>query len=198
VDSVTRDDSTGRGRIQAARVRQAGVDAGIGPDSALAPFVEALAAATEKIADIPAEVSRRMAEVKRPEATFTAEDVVRLTKAVTANAARELPHAIDRMATQRYWRYGLIGGVLIAAALVATGAGGYWRGSRTEAERYANLPAELNVAMSNHDAARWLDMMRKNTQPGALDRCTSVDTTATGGRACSFVLWTEPPGAAPR
>jgi hypothetical protein len=61
------------------------------------------AAATERIADIPAEVSRRIAEVTRPEATFTAEDVVRLTKAVTANAAAELPYAIDRMATQRYW-----------------------------------------------------------------------------------------------
>jgi hypothetical protein len=80
---VTPDDSAGRGRIQAAKMRQAAVDAGIGPDNALAPFVEALAAATERIADIPAEGSRRIAEVTRPEATFTAEDVVRLTKAAS-------------------------------------------------------------------------------------------------------------------
>jgi hypothetical protein len=69
------------------------------------------------------------------------------------------------------------------------------RGSRTEAERSAGLLGEFNLALSNRDAARWLDIMRKNPQPGALDRCASVDTTATGGRACSFVLRTEPPRA---
>jgi hypothetical protein len=46
-------------------------------------------------------------------------------------------------------------------------------GNSTEAERYANLPAEFNVAVSNHDAATWLDMMRKNPH-GALDRCTDA------------------------
>jgi hypothetical protein len=36
----------------------------------------------------------------------------------------------------------------------------------------ANLPAEFNVAMSNHDAVQWLALMRKNPQRGALDGCT--------------------------
>jgi hypothetical protein len=72
------------------------------------------------------------------------------------------------------------------AAHVACGDAFYQRG-------HANLPAEFNVAMSNHDA-RWLDMMRKNPR-GAFDRCVIVDTATTGGRACSFVLWTEPPRA---
>jgi hypothetical protein len=65
-------------------------------------------------------------------------------------------------------------------------------GSRTEAERSAGILAEFNVALSNHDAAKWLDMMRKNPR-GALDSCVTVDTATTGGRACSFVQWTEPP-----
>ena len=64
--------------------------------------------------------------------------------------------------------------------------------SRTEAEKSAGLPGEFNVAMSN-DAARWLDIMRKNPR-GALDRCTDVPQAS--GKACSFVLWTEPPAAA--
>jgi hypothetical protein len=67
-------------------------------------------------------------------------------------------------------------------------------GSRTEAERYVNLPAEYGVAMKNSDPARWLDLMRKNRQPGALDHCTSVSQT-NGGSACTYVLWTEPPPA---
>jgi hypothetical protein len=44
-------------------------------------------------------------------------------------------------------------------------------GSKTEAEKSAGLLGEFNLALSNHDAARWLDIMRKNPQPGALDRC---------------------------
>ena len=35
-------------------------------------------------------------------------------------------------------------------------------GSRTEAEKSAGLQTEFNPALSNHDAAKWLDMMRKN------------------------------------
>jgi hypothetical protein len=60
----------------------------------------------------------------------------------------------------------------------------HWRllvGSRAEVER-SGLLGEFNLALSNHDAAKWLDIMRKNPQPGALDRCTSVDTTTTGGK----------------
>jgi hypothetical protein len=65
-------------------------------------------------------------------------------------------------------------------------------GSRTEAEKSAGLLGEFNLALSNHDAARWLDIMGKNPR-GALDKCVTVDTTTTGDKACSFVLWTEPP-----
>ena len=67
-------------------------------------------------------------------------------------------------------------------------------GSRTEAEKSAGLQGEFNLALSNHDAAKWLDMMRKNPR-GAFDRYVTVDTATTGGRACSFVLSTEPPRA---
>ena len=63
-------------------------------------------------------------------------------------------------------------------------------GCRTEAEKSAGLQGEFNLALGNHDAAKWLDIMRKNPR-GALDR--SSPTTARSGRACSFVLWTEPP-----
>jgi hypothetical protein len=66
-------------------------------------------------------------------------------------------------------------------------------GSRTEAEKSAGLLGEFNLALSNHDAARWLDIMRKNPR-GAFDRCTDVPQVS--GKACSFVLWTEPPAAA--
>ncbi len=45
------------------------------------------------------------------------------------------------------------------------------RGSRT---RSAGQLGEFNLALSNRDAARWLDIMRKNPQPGALDRCVTV------------------------
>ncbi len=65
-------------------------------------------------------------------------------------------------------------------------------GSRTEAGRSAGLLGEFNLALSNHDAARWLDMMRKNPH-GAFDRC--VDVPQASGKACSYVLWTEPPSA---
>ena len=47
---------------------------------------------------------------------------------------------------------------------------------------FAGLLGEFNLALSNHDAAKWLDMMRKNPR-GALDRCVTVDTATTGGRA---------------
>jgi hypothetical protein len=67
------------------------------------------------------------------------------------------------------------------------------RGSRTEAERSAGLLGEFNLALSKRDAARWLDMMRKNPH-GAFDRCTDVPQAS--GKACSFVLWTEPAKAA--
>jgi hypothetical protein len=60
--------------------------------------------------------------------------------------------------------------------------------------RYANLPAEYNIAMKNRNAARWLDLMRKNAHNTALDGCTEVKQPA-GGKACSFVLWTELPPA---
>ena len=46
-------------------------------------------------------------------------------------------------------------------------------GSRTEAEKFADIPGEFNLALSNHDAAKWLDMMRKNPR-GAFDRCIDV------------------------
>ena len=59
--SITPDDPAGRGRIQAARIRQAAVDAGIGPDNALAPFVAAIAQATEEIIEAPGEVDERIA-----------------------------------------------------------------------------------------------------------------------------------------
>ena len=65
-------------------------------------------------------------------------------------------------------------------------------GSRTEAEKSAGLQTEFNLALSNHDAASWLDMIQDPR--GAFDRCTDVPQTS--GRACSFVLWTEPPAAA--
>jgi hypothetical protein len=77
-------------------------------------------------------------------------------------------------------------------------------GSRTEAEKSAGLLGEFNLALSNHDAAKWLDMMRKNPRGafdlmrknprGAFDRCTDVQQAS--GKACSFVLWTEAPAAA--
>ena len=65
-------------------------------------------------------------------------------------------------------------------------------GSRTEAEKSAGLLGEFNLALSNHDAAKWLDMMRKNPR-GAFDRCVTVVPQASGAGRCSFVLWTEPP-----
>jgi hypothetical protein len=48
--------------------------------------------------------------------------------------------------------------------------------------------------MKNRNAARWLDLMRKNAHNTALDGCTEVKQPA-GGKACSFVLWTELPPA---
>lgn len=67
----------GRGRILAARVRQAAVEGGIGPDSPLAPFVEAIAQATEEIteasASVPGEVHHRVAPLLDEVRTLTAE-----------------------------------------------------------------------------------------------------------------------------
>jgi hypothetical protein len=93
---------------------------------------------------------------------------------------------------------------LVAAGTVAFGGamlgGGYWWASSAAAARYAaleeeyiNLPAEFNVVMANHDAERWLDLMRRNTQKGALDHCVDAGVQPSGGKACSYVLWTELP-----
>ncbi len=107
--------------------------------------------------------------------------------------AAELPRAIKLAVLQRFRWWAVLGGGALVLAVAAGFGAGWWLGSSTEVERYANLPAEFNVAMSNHDAARWLDMMRKNPH-GAFDRCTDVPQAA--GKACSFVLWTEPGKAA--
>ena len=47
--------------------------------------------------------------------------------------------------------------------LLLIGAGGRIQARHQHgADRYANLPAEYNIAMKNRNAARWLDLMRKN------------------------------------
>jgi hypothetical protein len=164
------------------RVRQAARDAGILPSDPLGPVIEALA-------DIPAEVERRIADMRAGLSEVLEQAKKAAGGQLAAAVAEELPEAIDRLVVQRYWLICVAGAVLIAAALV----GGYRWGSNAAAQRYANLPAEFDVAMTNHDAAKWLDMMRKNPR-GAFDRCTDVPQVS--GRACSFVLWTEPAQAA--
>jgi hypothetical protein len=97
----------------------------------------------------------------------------------------------------RISRWVVVRNVLLAAgaglALLVVGAGGgYWFGQSTEAARYANLPTELILALSNHDAARWLELMRNNSRKGALDDCLPINQPS-GGKACAFTLWTELP-----
>jgi hypothetical protein len=90
------------------------------------------------------------------------------------------------MVAQRYRLYDLAAALAGAALTTAALVSGYWWVSSTEAERYAALPAEVNLALTNRDAAKWMDLIRRNQLPGALAHRTPA-TTTNGGKACSFV-----------
>jgi hypothetical protein len=63
--------------------------------------------------------------VQSAQAPITADDIKRLNAAASVDAARQLPAAIDRVARQRFWLYGLFTGLALFAALGA-GAGLHW------------------------------------------------------------------------
>jgi hypothetical protein len=120
-------------------------------------------------------------------------------KATVRDAVKELRKeagAFVAEATRR--RVMLMSGTAVALLLAGVGGGYLWasiRGAERYAalqEKYVNLPAEFNMAMANHDAERWLDLMRKNTAKGALDGCSPVKQDG-GGQACSYTFWTELP-----
>lgn len=153
-----------------------------------------------KLTDVAGEIERRIAPLLAEIRALTAQQQnpqpVLSEKAIRQVAYEIAQKASDRL--ERVSRWSMARGIaLLAAGAVALGgamlAVGYWWGSRTEAERYVHLPAEYNIAMSNHDAERWLDLMRKNTAKGALDGCKPAGEQANGGTACTFTLWTEPP-----
>jgi hypothetical protein len=95
----------------------------------------------------------------------------------------------------------LLAGAAVALLLAGVGGGYLWAsvdGARRYAaleQRYVNLPAGYNEAMSNRDADRWLELMRKNSMKGALDNCVDTGELPDGGRACTFTFWTELPPA---
>ena len=96
--------------------------------------------------------------------------MVGLNRAVAADAVARLPHAIDRL---------VVRGVCPLPDIHACLDGGIvWRMLARQQHRggeIRELPAHFNLTMSSHDAAQWLDMMRRNPR-GAFDRCTNVPT----------------------
>jgi hypothetical protein len=192
VDSLTPED--GGGRILAAKVRQAAVEAGIGPDSPLAPFVDGLAEAVQAVIETPVEVDLRirpiLAEMKAARADL--EKASSRPLLTSDQIKRDLLPVI--LALMRETRPFIMAGLFLAAFCVG-GVLGNWRGGRAAADSYAKLPAEWNITlMTNHDAARWIELIRKNQQKGVFDDCKPVPQP-NGGKACSFLLWTDPPPA---
>ena len=94
-----RDNVTGRGKFAAARIRRASYEAGIGPDDALAPLMEALAALPEDceglFEGLSGDLRQVLTEAKRQASGEMAKQV-----------AAESPRALDRLVEDRakvYW-----------------------------------------------------------------------------------------------
>jgi hypothetical protein len=145
-----------------------------------------------EIIEVPAEVDLRITPILA-EMKAVREDIEKAARRplMTSDQIKRdvLPAVLGIMNGVRPF----IAAALFVAALWIGGGLGYWRGSRAMADSYAKLPAEWSMGMmTNRDAARWLDLMRKNPQKGVFDDCKAVPQP-NGGKACSFVLWTDPP-----
>ncbi len=171
-----------------ARLLRVAAEAGITDRDPLRPVFEELDIITEKLVMLPGQCQQKF-ETLDARLTAILEDSQALAGGRLARqAAAEIPAAVDRVVLMRYWWLTVFVGVILALGIY----GGYWYGERTRQQELVQLSAGFDMVLTRQNAESWLNLMRQNPQPTALEDCRPIATTGNGS-ACSYALWRRAP-----
>ena len=165
----------------AARMWAAAAEAGISPHDPLAPFIDVMADATERI-----EAAAAKAAAPDPQV------IESMTRDIGNRLLAQTKYFVDAA----NWRTAAIGAIALLLVGAACAGAGYWYGHSEWQQQEVVVKNDLGelVRAGGPSAAAALVLLRNNDLGRALATCQPIPQPS-GRKACALVAWIEPPSA---